>query len=99
MPGDITPSARIRAAEICRRAKWTPHICDEIAKGEHDGYTIVQACAHIEKLEGAILEYEEARHHHVTLGEDDWMGVLLDASVHMHLLAINGFPPQEEIGR
>lgn len=62
MPGGITPSARIRAAEACRQAKWSPHICDEIAAGQHDGYVIVQACAHIERLEGAILTYEDSRH-------------------------------------
>jgi hypothetical protein len=99
MPGEITPTARIRAAEICRRAKWTPHICDEIEQGLHDGYTIVQACAHIEKLEMAIIDYEEARHRHVTLAIDEAMDDHLDSSIHMHFLACNGFPPKEEIGR
>ena len=99
MPGDITLSARHRAAECCRQAKWTPHICDEIAEGKHDGYTIVQAFAHIEKLEMAIIDYEEARHHNVTLGNDEYIDAHLDTSLHMHFLAINGFPLLEEIGR
>lgn len=99
MPGEVTPSARHRAAECCRQAKWTPHICDEIAEGLHDGYTIVQAFAHIEKLESAILAYEEARHRHVTLAIDDAMADHFETSIHLHFLAINGFPPLEDIGR
>ena len=47
----ITPNARQRAAEACRQALWSPHICDQIAEGKHDNYVIVQALAHIEKLE------------------------------------------------
>lgn len=55
----ISGEARELAAKICREAKWTPHVCDEIAEGKHDDYTIVKMCANYLALK-AMVELEGA---------------------------------------